>query len=79
MEKAAKEAKEQAAKDEKKRESRGSPGEDCWDHCDQKAGECPQNCGDPGVWTGACCKSDAEAGSNEASDECTNRGCTGGP
>ena len=29
------------------------------------------------MWTGACCKSDAEAGSDEASDECLNRGCTG--
>ena len=75
--KAAKEADEQAAKDAKRRESRGSPGEDCWDHCDQKAGECPEFCGDPGVWTGACCKSDVEPGSDQYADACLNRGCTG--
>ena len=80
MEAAAKEAKaaeEQAAKDAKRRESRGAPGEDCWDHCDQKAGECPQYCSDPGVWTGACCKADAEPGSPQYDDACMNRGCTG--
>ena len=75
--KAAKAAEEQAAKDAKRRESRGAPGEDCWDHCDQKAGECPQYCSDPGVWTGACCKADAEPGSPQYDDACMNRGCTG--
>jgi len=82
-EKAAKEAGEKAEKDAKRRASRGSPGENCWEPCDKQAGECPQFCGDPGVWTGACCRSDAELGENKyggpaaISEDCLNRGCTG--